>query len=502
MLVLIFVFAVTLRWWFLPNKNVNFGYDQSRDAFTIQQILGGHLKILGPPTSGTPGLFHGVLYYYIITPAYYFGHGNPMIVAYWMSFINALAILPIFYLTYLLTKKSTPALLAAFIYAFSFDAIQFSDFVSNVSLGIIFIPFIFIGLYLWVKKLSKYAPLITGLAFGLSVQSEIAFYFYLIPLVFWLFVYRKNITRKEITIFIVSTFIALSTMIVAEIKFGFQGVRGLYYLFTSQDATAQSKQFSDFLIIFINQAGARLANTIYPFNIAFGGLLGVGMIIYAFARKSSAKIREYITWQNLLITYIPAHILALPFGGSITPYIMIGAIPAIIIFLSIFLWEFFGNNKILFASVIILLMTVNLVKFVKQNESARPDYFTSDYLISTEMKIIDYTYQKAGYKPFSISTLTSPLYINTLWSYLYNWYGMSKYGYLPYWIGRDQIGQLGNNLQKPPPGVKEHFFIVEPITGIPDIWVTYAYGDQNSISKVVEAKNFGDIKVEERLITK
>jgi hypothetical protein len=119
-------------------------------------------------------------------------------------------------------------------------------------------------------------------------------------------------------------------------------------------------------------------------------------------------------------------------------------------------------------------------------------------ILYTQKQIINYTYQNANGKPFSISTLTSPLFVNTVWSYLYNRYGMSRYGYLPYWVGRDQVGQLGNNLQFAPSNVDKHFFIMEPTYGIPDLWVTYAKGDQDAMSTLVSQKNFGEIVVETR----
>lgn len=500
LLVLIFVLAVTFRCWFLASGNIDFSYDQARDAFAVQEILGGHLKVLGPPTSGTPGLFHGALFYYVIAPAYLFGHGNPITVSYWLVFLNSLAIFPVFYLAYLLTKKTFPALLASLIFAFSYDAMQFSGFVSNVSLGIIFVPAIFIGLYLWIKRKSKWAPLITGLAFGLSVQSEIAFCFYLIPILIWLLIYKNKITKKQLVVFIVSFVFAVSTMIISEIKFGFPGIKGLYYLFSGQDRSIQTSQFSDFLSIFINQVGVRFANTLYPFNVVFGSLLGYVIVIYAFVRKNAAKVKNPVSWQNFLISYIPAHILALPFGGSITPHIMIGAIPAISVFIAIFLWEKLENKKAILVAVIVILLIINLGKFIKVKTGPTPDYFTDDYLLSTEIKMIDYTYKLADGKPFSISSLTSPLYINTLWSYLYNWYGKTKYGYIPYWIGRDQIGQPGGNLEFAPSNVSRHFYIIEPTYRIPKLWVTYAGGDQEAMSKLIESKSFGRMTVEERLM--
>lgn len=162
--------------------------------------------------------------------------------------------------------------------------------------------------------------------------------------------------------------------------------------------------------------------------------------------------------------------------------------------------EIFVKNKFLLITAIILLLLVNFLRYVRQNTKPTPSYFANGYVLSDEMRAVDYTYQESMQKPFSISTLTAPLYVNTLWSYIYNWYGVKKYGYLPYWIGRDQIGQAGNDLQKAPVDLKEHFFIIEPTLGIPDLYVTYARGDQDAISQLTKSKSFGQISVEKRTI--
>lgn len=81
-----------------------------------------------------------------------------------------------------------------------------------------------------------------------------------------------------------------------------------------------------------------------------------------------------------------------------------------------------------------------------------------------------------------------------------DWYGKLNYGYLPSWIGHDQIGRLGNNLSFASSNTREHFFIIEPTYGIPDLWVTYAKGDQESISKLKNQENFGDLTVQERIV--
>ncbi len=137
---LFFIIALVLRWLYLPQNAISFAYDQARDAFTVQEMLHGHLKILGPPVSGVPGLFHGVLYYYVIAPAYFLGRGNPVVVAYFLSFVSSLVIFAVYFLTKLITKEKIPALVASAVFAFSFEASQYANLMTNASMGVWFIP--------------------------------------------------------------------------------------------------------------------------------------------------------------------------------------------------------------------------------------------------------------------------------------------------------------------------------------------------------------------------
>lgn len=493
LLAIIFIIALTLRWWYLPQGAVSFAYDQARDAFLVQEMLGGHLKVLGPPVSGVPGLFHGVLYYYVIAPAYLLGHGNPIAVAYYLSFISSLGVFTVYFLTKLLVKNKIPALIAALIFAFSFEATQYANLLTNASMGVWFVPVIYIGLYLWINKSSKWAPIITGLAFGLAVQSEVALAYQLAPIVLWLCIFHDQIKRKEIITFVLSFIVAILSMIVSEVKFGFTGVSGIGYILTSQDGIVQVKQLSDFVVTFLDQSGKTFAYTLFPQNLVLGSLLGFAMIII------SLKGRNF--WSKFLASCIFAYGLALPFGGWNMRHILVGIAPEVAVLAGIFLWKYLGKSKVLLFIVLIIILGANSAKILKENKNGQTIFpLQLDLTIAKETQVVDYTYQKSNGNSFSVSTLTSPLYVNTLWSYLYNYYGKSKYGYLPYWVGHDQVGQLGDNLQLPPKDLKEHFFIEEPTYGIPDLWVGYAKGDQDSMSTLVDQENFGQIVVQERVM--
>lgn len=494
----LFIIAVFLRWLYLPQKAISFAYDQARDAFIVQELIHGNLKILGPPVSGVPGLFHGVLYYYVIAPAYLFGGGNPVIVAYFLSLISSISVLSVFYLTYLLTKRYTPSLIAGALFAFSFEATQYANLLTNASMGLWFVPIIYIGLYLWITEKSKWGMVITGIFFGLAIQSEVALSYHLIPILFWLFIKRRKITKKQILMFLASLFIAVSPMLIAEVKFGFTGFKGIIYLLSGQDGIAQNRTFLEIITIYISQVTQTFRNNIIPVNQAFAGLITVAGLCYVFLKEKTnlASVPWYLFAGSIFLS----HLIALPFGGTNMKHIMVGAASGICVFTGIFLWKYLKSYKYILAVFLILIIGADLKNILKENINGQTIFpLQQDLVLSKEISLIDYTYTQSNGSPFSISSLTSPLFVNTLWSYLYNWHGKSKYGYLPTWTGRDQIGQLGNNLSFATGKETKHFFIIEPTFGIPDLYITYARGDQDSVSNVIAQKTYGDLIVEERI---
>lgn len=491
-LLLIFVIALILRWLYLPQWAITFGYDQGRDAFIVGQMLDRDIKIQGPPVGGLPGVFHGVFYYYIVAPAYYFGQGSPIIAAFWMSFLSSLGVFVVYFFTYKFTKKNLPSFLAALLYAFSFEATQYANWLSNAALGIIFVPIVYLGIWLWFKERKKFGPIITGLALGLAIQCNAALAFHLLPTLFWIYKNRSFVSLKALVNFVISLFISLSSMILSEIMFNKGGLGGIWYLFSSKDEIASAVRLGDFLVNYFNQLGSVFSLNLFPLNLVFGGIIGFGIIIWMSVKKNNFLV-------NLILSAFLGYAFALSFGGGSTPHITVGLGALLTIVTGIFIYEIFQKNKLIAISFLSIILAANLFKIVTENKNGQTNFAIQKGLVlGRELAAIDYTYEKAGNDPFSISSLTSPLYINTTWSYLYNWYGLNKYGRLPYWIGQNQIGQLGNNLDSPPKDVTRHFYIIEPTHSIPQLYIDYSKGDQDAISFLVDKKAFGTIIVEER----
>ncbi len=123
---------------------------------------------------------------------------------------------------------------------------------------------------------------------------------------------------------------------------------------------------------------------------------------------------------------------------------------------------------------------------------------------STEAKIIDWIYKEANYKPFRINTITSPLFVNTTWSFLFDTYGRNTYGYMPFYWGYPQDGRFGEEIEYSSDfknSDKHIFVIIEPSAGIPDFFVKGILEFEDTRSRVVKEEKFGDFIIQKRLIT-
>ena len=68
--------------------------------------------------------------------------------------------------------------------------------------------------------------------------------------------------------------------------------------------------------------------------------------------------------------------------------------------------------------------------------------------LSHEYKIIDEMYQQANGNGFTVRLSGIPYKVQTVWAYLFHFYGEKKYGYLPFWETGNILGFPGT---LPPP---------------------------------------------------
>ncbi len=289
-------------------------------------------------------------------------------------------------------------------------------------------------------------------------------------------------------------------MIVSSIKFGSNTFSGLNNLFSSSNQFTNTEvDFSIDLKAFFVRLVENFYRTIFPFKSLFTFIL----VIFCFhffiqkTRKNQQISRPLLVFWVFLISQI----IIIPFGGDHIPYFNSGFQIPVIFIVSSFIINI-SSNKIIPIFLSSLLIIFSLITDYRYNPQPQilndiPKAMT----LKNQIKAIEYTYQNSSGKEFSINTITNPYWINTLWAYLYNWYGQQKYGYTPSFHGRDQVGQLGS-LPDVSFETKYFYLIIEPSPRAYQTLIDDGIAYENSFSQVIETKNFNGILVQKRELTK
>lgn len=223
------VFAFLLRWWMMPT-HLFFGPEQGRDFFEIKKITEGNLTLIGPKTDFS-GVFHGPLYYYISAIPFAVSGGNPLAVSFTFILIQAFTV----FLAYLTGKeisgKRSVGIIAAVLFTFSYGAIVYSHWITQVPLAI---PLSFLFLWqLFRFRNGKSRSLVwVAVSAGLLVQVQFIFALY-IP-IFLLF---AGIGLRKISLlsFVLYVSVGFGTFFLFDLRHGFLIARSIFNVFSSRE---------------------------------------------------------------------------------------------------------------------------------------------------------------------------------------------------------------------------------------------------------------------------
>lgn len=486
-LCLFFIIALGLRFTFFPN-NVYFGYDQARDSYAALEILNGHLKIIGPPSSANDNLFHGPLIYYIYAPIYFLSHNNPEVVSFIFRIINALGLLLVFSIVSILFNKRV-GLIAAFIFALSYEQSQYSLFLSHPALAVLTVLIFYLGLALLLFKKKPGGLILSFLGIGLSIQFHYVNLFLFVGFFASLFFLKdiKIIKFKWTLLGLLFFILSISTFILAEYKFHFREIKALTEL----------KSFFTFSAIkTISQ------RSIHDNLLSVDSLITLLIVILFFAAIKMLLDKPFRKQALFLTIWFFTGLIPYISSGTTSYYHNPAASVSLIIFVSFLISLILKRNMLIGLALIAFIAFGNLNLILSQNIKGPNRDFVIEpgMLTKDEKKILDFCYQKAKDKKFSVSGLTIPLYINTTWSYLFEWYGAQKYGYLPLWGGKTASGYAGKLkvIDKRSDLPDDQCLIIEPTVGLSDSDKDNFLREEGYFSKVLEQKQFGTITVQYR----
>ncbi len=159
---------------YLLFERADFGWDQVDSARAASTILVDHQYFInGPVAKGNSGIYMGPLYYYLITPFYFFTHLDPIASPVFQGVLSVVNLFIVFFVTKKLFGTNI-AFMASFINTFSLTIMN-ADRVQSAYYLIVPVSYlIFYALYRVISGNEKsilYLAVFTGLAFHVDFVS-------------------------------------------------------------------------------------------------------------------------------------------------------------------------------------------------------------------------------------------------------------------------------------------------------------------------------------------
>lgn len=497
-LIIIFIIAIIFRFYSFK-ESIYFSFDQARDIYISQDIyLKGDLKFMGPPISGNMGLFHGVLFWYLIGPLNILLKGNPLLISIVFRIINALGIFLVFAIAKNIFNLKI-GLLSALFYAVSFEETQYSIYVGNPSLAVLSILLIFYGAS-WLlnkDKKDKWSPLLMFTGASIATQFNLMYVYSFVLVFIILILFKKEALKIKLKYYLYSffaTILILSTYILIELKYGFRSIKLAFSLFQqgfgilNPNESKYSLFLQKYLLMFKDNVLGLINNRII--------ILIIVSIITIWLLIKAKKDKKYA----LMLIWILGWIFLMILGGHMAYYTNAGLGVGVLILVSLLLEKIFKFNKFLTIVLICLIILGNIKQIRYQSPKSLLVQFAPqvNMKLSHEYKIIDEMYQQANGNGFTVRLSGIPYTVQTVWAYLFHFYGEKKYGYLPFWETGNILGFPGT---LPPPingTTCVRFRVVEPANGLSEKIINEDLKIEEYFSIYVKQIKVGDFLLETR----
>ncbi len=409
---------------------LGFYYDQGRDALVIWDLIYHHKFFLIGPTTGIEGIFRGPWYYWLITPFYWLGKGNPIYPSVFLSLTTVTAIGFSYYLGYKIQSRLT-GLMAAVIAAFSFYLVYASRWLSNPT-PMILLSVVMVWGMLQVAEGRKWGWPVIAFCSGLSLfnfgSSGELFYF---PALFVFAVWqRKNWPDRRNLILSILLFAAtFSPLVIFDLKH--QGIlrTNFYQSFVSEKSfTWPTKYLFENRIDFYYNAFTKII-----FDYRGNTEKAIFLIITGWFLISLPKyVRN--KGKAILILLLASPVFGLFFyQGNYTvlyDYYLTGYFLIFTLLLAITLgdiWKFW-LGKIFVIYFIFLFLNANISLLVPRlNDRLKGE---ESIAFVNQKEAIAWIYGDAKEKNFNVDVYVPPV-IPYAYDYLFKWLGTTKYRKLP-----------------------------------------------------------------------
>ncbi len=429
-LIILFLIAFALRMYLMPG-HLFFGPEQGRDFLVIRDIVENHkLTLIGSKTD-TSGIFHGPVYYYLASIPFALSGGNPVAVFVFFVLIQALSVFLAYQLTLEFTKSRRAGCISAALFAVSYAFVVYARWLSNPPLAIPFSMLLMLSLVRFIRGNPKYL-IASAIMYGLAGQAEfINFLLFGVIGLLALVIFWKQSIRTNISVIVYSIIagiiISAGTYILFDLRHNFLISNAVLYLVLGKginNLTLWTSTGGAFRVL-MEQVAASVGLSWWVWGLAITTLAMVAW--YQKFRRDKALI------LLALWLWVPPVILAILRHGMLDQ-LYAGVISVVLVLISVaidWIWE---RKKLL--GIVVLLAVIGLNVWVTAG-NLRDNYHVffqpqqPAVRYNDQLSVIDWVYGHAAGRPFEFQAYTIPYFLQDAWIYLFDEYGLMKYGYKP-----------------------------------------------------------------------
>lgn len=421
------------------NHNYLFLFDQGREYLAAKNIIVNHKFILigtelGAGSAGISGIFHGPIYYYLLTIPFMLFHGDPyggVVLMFLFSLSSIIA-------GYFLGKKMWGypwGIFVAFFFAISPPLIAQARFIWSPNPPTVFVVLAFFFVYRFIKQKKSWDIFWAAFFSGFVYNFEFAL---AIPMVLNLIVFLlllKQKTTKLYLFLLAGILVAFLPMILFESRHHFLAIHGvLSYIFSHK----ASKTHETFLTTLNSHWWSFFANAADTFPQR-GFLSGVVLFFLFILFSSWNVIKEKNKILKLFITYLlfllPITILVFSFlRNTVYPYYLTDVTVAYIFLFTYCFYSFWRRKEKILTVIFIMyagiLLIGGIISAVYTWNHDIHDFGGTAKNKGIE-QALDYIYTDAHNKQFGVLVFAPPVYTYQ-YDYMLWWYGERKYHYIPY----------------------------------------------------------------------
>jgi hypothetical protein len=421
---IIFLVSLTVLGFFLRiyllNTHLFFGPEQGIDFIVVKDlVINHHLTLIGAKTD-VGGIFHGPLYYYVLAIPFFLSQGNPLFIAYFFGFINAISVVFMFLLSRKLFDKLT-AYIASILYSISFGVIVYSRWLSThplvFPLSLLFFYFL-VDFLKGKQKALLFAALVAGLLGQAEFLNILFMFVILVCLIIRFFaIFKKTQVRILAGSFLIYGAVSGLHYLLFDIRHNWLITHSLFKLLLGRSGYYIS--FSEV----VNQLSEKTPIIIgsflgIPFGIFSIGIFAISLIVFYKKNRlnMAASIVTFWLFVPVVILIITRH--------QVLEQLFVLSVNALLLIVAYFLRQVFHFNRILAGVFLVVICWANSYEVFRSFPINQNVFFQTpqpDLLYRDQMKAVQYIYQQGGSKPFAIQAYTIPYYTQQGWEYLF-WY--------------------------------------------------------------------------------